>query len=271
MLPKFLQILVEVVVVLSLLTLIAGILYLVLAVSKKRGAGLLRALTISTGVLSASRGIWLKVAGAEVPTPDDARESIKRFYDHIERKEFLQAFDLLHHGRKEELKDQGRTEDDFAKSYTSTRDYRGIEIDLDQVESPSSRLYWVAFDVKDSFPVNTLVGDGWQASGKMIDSGIIREEQLLKIVMSDLRRSYEVPTDVVGTQIREYVRHAPLHYILEPSFIADVGDGLHLKRKQANGFDSSNHHIEHVKVQNDDGWKILSAFYPPTSTLPSPP
>jgi hypothetical protein len=263
MLAKFLQNLAEAVVILSLLTLIAGILYLVLAVLKKRGAGLVKALAIITGVLSASGGIWLKAIGAEVTTRDEARETVKTFYDHIERKEFLQAFDLLHHGHKEEMKREGRTEDDFAKSYASTRDYRGIQIDLDQVESASPRIYWVAFDVEDSFPANTLRGDSWQSSRKMMDSGIIHEEALLKIVVSDLRRCYQVPNDV-RPQIREYIRNAPLHYILEPSFITDVGDGLRLKRREVNGVGSWSHHIEHVKVQKDDGWKIRSGLYPPT-------
>jgi hypothetical protein len=157
---------------------------------------------------------------------------------------------LIHDAHKDELKAQGRTYEDFKRAYVSTRDYRNLQIDFDQAESITSRLYWVAFDVKDSFPVNSLMDDSWRSSGRMIDSKLINESTIIDSVMSDLSGHYDLPQGVASQQIRsqvkDYVRKAPLHYILEPSFTEDVGDALHLNRKAVNGVESWSHHIEHV-------------------------
>jgi hypothetical protein len=262
-LPTALRYLVEAVVALSLVTLLAGILYLALSVLQKRGAGTVRALTIVTGILTAAGALWIKASGAQVTTHDEARDTICTFYDHVQRKDFAQAFDLVHDARKEEMKQQGRTYEDFKKSSESVREYRNIQIDFEQAESNTSRLYWVSFDVKDSFPENRLSDDSWHSSSRMIDAGVVSGKKLLDIVMSDLGRYYDVPEEAVP-KVREYLRKASLHFILEPAFIADVGDAIHLNRKPVNGVESWSHHIESVKLQTDNGWKIRSGLFPET-------
>ena len=270
MLPGPLRYLVQAVLGLSLLTLLGGTLYLAFSLLRKRGVGIMKVLTTVAGILTAAGTLVLKGSGAKVTTLDESRNVVVAFYDDVQRKEFSQAYDLIHDARKQEMKGQGRGYDDFRQAYASTRDYRNIQIDFDQAESPTSRLYWVSFDVKDSFPESRLMEESWLPSGRMMDAGLINESKLLETVMADLGQSYEVPP-TSAPQVRDYVRKAPLHYVLEPSFVEDVGDALHLNRRPVNGSESWSHHIEHVKLQTDNGWKIRGGLYPDVFAATYPP
>jgi hypothetical protein len=272
MLNQLVNFLVGFVVLFSLLTLLCGILLLILQnYKKKSGVNLVKSVTVITGVLAATGTLWVKATGAHVTPPDEARETINAFYHHVEGKDFSQAYDLIHSARKDEMKLQKRDYNGFKDAYASTRDYRNLQITFDKAEEEtSSRWFLVAYDVKDAFPLNTLREESWLSSSVLINAGLIDQQKLSEILLADIRRDYVLPEDS-NPKVMEYVRRAPLHFLFEPSFVTDVADFLRLSSKQGSGKDSWSHHIEHLRLQRQDGWKIREGLHPPLFLAQYPP
>jgi hypothetical protein len=271
MLNQLVHFLVGSVLVLSLLTLSGFVLVLLMSsLKKRRGADILKTVTVITGVLTATGALWVKATGARVTTADEGRDAIKSFYGHVANNNFQQAFDFIHPDRKEEMEKQNRTYSDFKNAYTSTTEYRNLQISFDKAESSSTRWYLVAYDVKDLFPLSTLREESWVPTSSLVDQGVVDQQKLINIVVADLRRNYLLSDDQLP-KVLEYIRRAPSHYLFEPSFIEDVADSLHLKSSQASMKDSWSHHIELLEMQEQHGWKIRSGLHPPIFVAQYPP
>jgi hypothetical protein len=263
MLNQLVHFLVGSVLVLSLLTVFAFVLVLLMrSFKKERGANVLKTVTVIAGVLTATGALWVKATGARVTPADEGRDAIESFYRQIGDKEFQQAFDFIHPDRKEEMRKQNRSYSDFANAYTSTQEYRNLQISFDRAENSSGRWYVVAYDVKDSFPLNTLREESWVPASALTDAGVINREKLIGIILADLRRDYVFPEES-KPKVLEYVLKAPTHYLFEPSFIQDVADSLALNSSKGSRKDSWSHHIEHLKMQRLHGWKIRDGLHLP--------
>jgi hypothetical protein len=265
MMSHLVNFLVDAVLALSLLTLLLAI--LALLSSKRKQA--LKTIAAITGLLTALGTISLKATGARVSTPDEARQTIADFYRDVGEKSFSQAYDLIDPARKDEMKQQHRDYDDFKNAYASTREYRNLQISFDK-QDPPLRWYLVAYDVKDAFPLSTLCEESWLPSNLLMDSGLINQQKLAQLLVSDLKREYVLPDSAVP-KVLAYTRRAPAHFIFEPSFTKDVADFLHLNSKQASGKESWSHHIEYLTMQQQGGWKIRGGLYPPLFVAQYPP
>lgn len=270
MLNRLLTVLVDSVLVLSLSTLVLGVIFLVFQTFKKRGAGAIKTITVITGILTAASALWIKATGAQIKPPDEVRDAIASFYRYVENKNFDQAFDLIHSARKEEMKQNNRGYEDFKNASASMRDIRNLQILPDKAEAGAYRMYLVSYDVKDTFPANTLREESWLASSVLMDVGLINQEKIMSMVLADLRRDYDFREEL-RPRVREYVRRTPVHYLFEPSFIEDVANWLHLTFRQTRGKDSWSHHIEYLKMQEENGWKIRSGLFPPKFSEQYPP
>ncbi len=187
--------LVEIILILSALTLAAAVTFILLRLRRKKGTGLASTATAQVGILNAVVGLGLGLSGAQVSQPDPGNKTIASFYRHFEAKDFDRAWERFSLARKTEIAGTLRSAEDFRKSYRHTLSYSGREICLDRAEGPDSHLYWVNFDVYDRYSYNSIYPYNWEPLQDSVDDGLINGDWVIVKVVQDIRRSYILPDE----------------------------------------------------------------------------
>ena len=275
-------------VILGVITVLGALLALVLRFFAKRPSQLFKTMSMAAGVLTALFPIFLKSTGAKVVSQDEGKQVIQNFYEHIEAHEFKNAWDMIHADRKEEIKKTIQNEDDFAKTYATTRTYMNIIVELDHKEGKAKRFYWVVFDVNDQFPTNTIYPMLNQPVKEASHAGLVNVDRLTEMVANDLRKYYEVPPDATR-DIKAVLSNVKLAAVFSPKLLPDIAIELKLSPKtpasglvpflnETNTTDLWTHYVENLELLNVDGaWKIrnglatavLEAAYPQGVRPPS--
>jgi hypothetical protein len=220
-------------------------------------------ITLFVGALNALVNLFMGLSGAKVTPADDGREAIRSFYEHIQEGDFERAWGLIHSGRKKELANKGmRDADDLAKAYETVQDYRNIQVVFDVAESSTSRLYEVSFDLRDRFPRSTLFQYLNEPLRKALEDGLMDRNKAFALIVNDLRLNYELPDSAV-VQVEQYIGNAQLSEAMGPRILSDFARYAKLRRTfRGPEVGVWTHYIQHLKLQNDDGWKIRSGLFP---------
>jgi heme/copper-type cytochrome/quinol oxidase subunit 2 len=264
----------EVVLVLSVGTLIGAVCLLVLKVStrskdrarrrqadtRERIASVVTVITILLSVMHSTYELYLGSSGVEVRQTDMAESAIRGFYKNVGDRDFERAYDQIHTARKREA---NLTLEKFERQYRITQRYANVEAKLDKVEGADVRLYWVSFDVYDRIPANSIYQYNWRAVQDGVTAGFINSDGLVQALIRDLRRNYLVPEGKVA-EIRDLVLKKQLHWVLsEPPCIYEIATYLNLKSTTPPANDDSwTHYIQHIRMQYEDGWKVRSGLFP---------
>jgi hypothetical protein len=220
-------------------------------------------ITLIVGALNALVNLFMGFSGAKVIPADDGQKAVRTFYEHIQDRDFARAWGLIASGRKRELAKKGmRDADDLSEAYDTAQDYRNLQIVFDVAESSTSRLYEVSFDLRDRFPHSTLFQYWREPMHKAFDDGLIDRKKALASVVDDLRLNYEMPEGRVG-QVEQYISNAQLSEAMGPRILSDVARYAKLRRTfRGPEVDVWTHYIQHLKLQNENGWKIRSGLFP---------
>lgn len=254
--------------VVSAVFIVGGIAFAAFTWRKKRGAASIAAvLTAVTAVMNTGGTLLLGLSGARVSPPDDAAQTITRFYRDVEAKELDRAYVLLHSARRKEV-----ALDAFERSYAKTIRYTNLDVMLDHAEGTDARLYWVNFDVYDRLPTDALSQYQWRSLDESVKAGIVNLAGVVRQLASDLRKTYELPENKLS-DLEDLIRKTKFHWIFEePTAVYEIASYMKLEPRIPGEFDDYwSHYIQHIKLVDEDGWKIRSGLFPPALLALYPP
>ena len=153
---------------------------------------------------------------------------------------------------------------------------------FDKEDQTGARLYWVTFDVQDSLPTATLYQGLSRPMAALVTDGIVNQNRLLRVVLDDVRKQYDVPKGRVP-EIERYVLGLPATAVLGPKVVSEIGRKF--KLSAPSGLAGSQkmlvwtRYIQRIELRDSNGWKIveglfpsvLEAYYPSGVEIPSLP
>jgi hypothetical protein len=267
------------------------VIFLVLALALRRRpqAARIGQLVKISGIITSVGALLLSIVNVTkpigiAPPPDEAKETIVRFYDAIQDRNFDTAYRLIHPARLDEIRERrpsfGR--DALKELYSSTREYRNKLITPVEglTKDPSARVYHVSFDVSDEVPRNRLFESRQAMVRDFVEWNIIDEKALIASVVKNLREFYKVP-DGAEPAIRDYVLSRQFESVLDPLFLLELrrnlSDQVHIDLGPHGSNPSAiviwRHFLADVEVLKDDNnWKIRQGLGQPKAVanyLPS--
>jgi hypothetical protein len=251
----------QIMAVVSGVFIVAGILSLAFILWKKRSAASVTAgVTAIAAVMNMVGALLLGLSGAQVSSPDDGAEAIKRFYTRVENKELDKAYVILSSARRNEVPIEA-----FKRAYADTVRYDNLEVRLDKVEGRDARHYWVNFDVYDRLPTDNLSQYQWRVLADSTKAGIVNADGLVQQLAADLRKNYEFPEARIP-ELKEFVLQKKFHWLFEePTAVYEIAGYLHLQPLTNNPGEYESywsHYAQHLGVIDEDGWKIRSGLFP---------
>ena len=218
-----------------------------------------------------------------VPPPTDAgKAAIYSFYRSVKAHP-EDAWALIHPDRKAKVQPLGIVDAaTFGATYATTIAYRNPSVLFDKEDQTGARLYWVTFDVQDSLPTATLYQGLSRPMAALVTDGIVNQNRLLRVVLDDVRKQYDVPKGRVP-EIERYVLGLPATAVLGPKVVSEIGRKF--KLSAPSGLAGSQkmlvwtRYIQRIELRDSNGWKIveglfpsvLEAYYPSGVEIPSLP
>jgi hypothetical protein len=210
-----------------------------------------------------------RVTVQQVETKDKKAEIIRAFYDHIDSKQFDDAWALIHKARKLELP-QIENSDDFGLLYATTLDHNKVTIEPYKGDKDGN-TYAVTFDVRDAFLNNALYRYRDRSVRELIEDEVLNKETIISLILDDLRIYYDVSQESVQ-RVETAVMQSRLDHLFSPLLISELGRTLSLRPNM--DFSSAprtsawRHFILHIKLSEDSGnYKIRGGLYPPVAVV----
>jgi IS1 family transposase len=194
---------------------------------------------------------------------DPAKYTLQLFYEHLQKKNFQGAWDLISDARKSErMRDRADAYDAYVKTFENTQAYRNLTFDLVREESNGQRIYRVTHDVLDNVPHSTLFENRAKQFSSL--SGSVDRDSVVRIVKDNLREYYVIPDPAVPV-IETYIRTRTVNELLDPTLIGEAvihlkNDGIELRRSPTPPVNASVwryfRYDNVVMIKQGDAWKI---------------
>lgn len=209
-----------------------------------------------------------------VEQPDEAKQTIERFYTAIEKGNLDSAYELIHRARIEKIRETNPTwgKEDFRKTYATTGIYRHKEINrATGYGDDSARIYNVSFDVSDELPLNRLYELRQALVKDVVSKVLINEDSLIALILENLNEFYDVPQSADQT-IRQYVRNRKFESLIDPEFLSEIqrnfAQQYHIDLKPRTNRPSTKTIWRHFRqklqmAQEDGSWKIRDGLAKP--------